>query len=40
MKNKGFTLVELIAVLVLMGMLVLVVFPATSRLLRGNEEKK
>ena len=38
--NKGFTLIELIAVVVMMGMILLVVFPATSRLLRGNENKK
>lgn len=40
MKNKGFTLVELIAVVVIMGMILLIVFPATSRLMKSNEEKK
>ena len=40
MKNKGFTLVELIGVLVIMGMLLLIVFPATTRLMRDNENKK
>ena len=40
MKEKGFTLIELIAVIVIMGMLLLIVFPATSRLLKSNEEKK
>ena len=40
MKNKGFTLVELLAVVVIMGMLLLIVFPATSRLMKSNEEKK
>ena len=40
MKNKGFTLVELIAVVVMMGMILLIVLPATSRLLKSNEEKK
>ena len=39
MKNKGFTLVELLAVVVIMGMLLLIVFPATSRLMRDNEER-
>ncbi len=40
MKNKGFTLIELIAVIIVMGMILLIVFPATSRLLRDNEEKE
>jgi prepilin-type N-terminal cleavage/methylation domain-containing protein len=40
MKNKGFTLVELIAVIVIMGMILLIVFPATSRLMRDNEERE
>ena len=39
MKNKGFTLVELLAVVVIMGMLLLIVFPATTRLMRDNEER-
>ncbi len=40
MKNKGFTLIELVAVIVIMGMLLLIVFPATSRLMKQNEDKK
>ncbi len=40
MKDKGFTLIELIAVIVLLGMILLIVFPATSRLIRSNENKK
>lgn len=40
MKNKGFTLIELIAVVVIMGMLLLIIFPATSRLIKSNESKK
>ena len=40
MKNKGFTLIELIAVIVIMGMILLIVFPATSRLMRDNEERE
>lgn len=40
MKNKGFTLVELIGVLVIMGMLLLIVLPATSGLMRDNEKRK
>lgn len=40
MKNKGFTLIELIAVVVIMGLIMLIVFPATSRLIRSNENKK
>ena len=39
-KNKGFTLIELIAVLVMMGLILLIVFPATSRLMRDNEEQE
>ena len=39
-KNKGFTLIELIAVVVMMGLILLIVFPATSRLMRDNEEKE
>ena len=38
--SNGFTLIELIAVIVMMGMILLVVFPAMSRLLKSNEEKK
>ncbi len=40
MKEKGFTLIELIAVIILMGMILLIIFPATSRLIRSNENKK
>ena len=40
MNRKGFTLIELIAVIVLLGMILLIVFPATSRLIRSNENKK
>jgi len=39
-KNNGFTLIELIAVIVMMGMILLIVFPAMSRLLKSNEEKR
>ncbi len=40
MKNKGFTLVEIIAVIVIMGILLLIVVPATSNLMRSNEERE
>ncbi len=40
MKNKGFTLVEIIAVIVIMGILLLIVVPATSNLMRSNEEQE
>lgn len=40
MKRKGFTLIELIGVIVIMGLILLIVFPATVRLIKGNDEKK
>ena len=40
MKNRGFTLIELVATVVIMGMLLLIVVPATSRLMNQNEQKK
>ena len=40
MKNKGFTLIELIAVVVMMGLILLIVFPITSRIMRDNESQE
>lgn len=40
MKDKGFTLVELIAVIVIMGMILLIVFPGVSRLMTDNEDEE
>lgn len=40
MKKKGFTLIELIAVIVIMGLLLLIVLPATTRLMKENNNKK
>ena len=39
-KKKGFTLVEIIAVIVIMGILLLVVVPSVSNLMKSNDEKK
>ncbi len=40
MNRKGFTLVEIIAVIVIMGILLLIVVPTTSNLMRSNEERE
>ena len=40
MKKNGFTLIELIGVVVIMGIVLLMVFPATSRIIRDNSNKK
>lgn len=38
--NKGFTLIELIGVLIIMSLLIMIVFPTMSRLMRDNDAKK
>lgn len=38
MKNKGFTLVELLAVIIILGLISLVAVPAVSHLLKENKE--
>lgn len=40
MKNKGFTLIELIGVIIIMGLLIIIVFPATVKLMKDNDSKK
>lgn len=40
MKNKGFTLIELIGVIIIMGLLIMIVFPATVKLMKDNDTKK
>lgn len=40
LKDNGFTLIEIIAVIVIMGILLMVVFPATTRIMKSNDEKK
>lgn len=39
-KNKGFTLIELMGVIIIMGMLLVIVFPATAKLINSNTDKK
>ncbi len=39
-KIKAFTLIEMIGVIIIIGMLLLIVFPATVRLIKGNAERK
>ena len=40
MKNKGFTLVEVIIVIAILGVLIMIVFPSVSRLQQNNKYKK
>ena len=40
MNKKGFTLIELIAVIVIMGMLLMIVLPATGRIMASNDKRE
>ncbi|MDD6879452.1 MAG: type II secretion system protein [bacterium] len=40
MKNKGFTLTELIAVIVIIGLVLLITIPITKNIIEDNEERK
>ena len=40
MNKKGFTLIELIAVIVIIGMLLMIVMPATSRIMASNDTRE
>lgn len=39
-KNKGFTLVELLVVLAIMGLVLIMIFPAVNHLIKQNDNKK
>lgn len=38
--NKGFTLIELIGVIIIIALIILIVFPATVKLIKDNDKKK
>ena len=40
MKQKGFTLVEVLAVIVILGIIVTVVYPTVISTIRNSEEKQ
>ncbi len=39
-KNRAFTIVELIGVIIIMGIVLVIVFPSTVRLINNNSNKK
>ena len=39
MNNKGFTLVELLTVIVIIGLLIAISIPATSKIMKASKEK-
>lgn len=40
MNKKGFTLMELLATIVIMALLMMIVFPSLSKLMNNNDQKK
>ena len=40
MNKKGFTLVEVLAVMIILGLLMLLVVPSINKLMKDNDEKK
>ena len=40
MNKKGFTVVEVLAVMIILGLLMLLVVPSISKLMKDNDEKK
>lgn len=40
MNEKGFTLVEVLAVMIILGLLMLLVVPSINKLMKDNDEKK
>ena len=39
MNNKGFTLVEILAVVIILGILITIMIPSVTHLLKENEER-
>lgn len=40
MNRKGFTLMELLATIVILGLIMLIIFPSITKLMKNNDSKK